>query len=67
MVEFAGQRRDHPILAKQHSQRLDIDALVALQRDQIADLVIAIGDIDRAVAVPNLAVAEIKLAPDRRA
>ena len=60
MIEIAGQRRDDPILAKQHPQRLDIHSRFALQRQQVADFVIAIGDVHRAVLIPNLAVADLE-------
>ena len=53
LVEVSGDRGDDPILAEEHLDRLDVDAF-AFEGQQVAHLVIAIGQLDRLVAEVHL-------------
>ena len=54
MVEIAGQGGDHAVLAEQQAHACQGLAQLALQRQEIADLVVAIGDIDPDIAIEDL-------------
>ena len=60
VVEIAHGGGDHAILPEQQAHRLQRTAEFLLQRDDVARLVVAVGDVDDAVLVPDLAVADIE-------
>ena len=62
VVEIAGQRGDDAVLAEQQAHARQLLAELALQRQEIADLVVAIGDIDPDIAIEDLLALDAELA-----
>ena len=62
MVEVAADRRDHAVLQEQRANRVEPPAVLLLERQQIADLVVAIGDVDAHVLVEDVVADEPQLA-----
>ena len=62
MIEVAGHRRDHPVLAEQPPNRLHVDVLFVFQANQIAHFVIAVSDVNHEALVAHFAVGDRQLA-----
>ena len=62
MVEIAGKGGDHAVLAEQQAHAVERLAQLLLQRQEVANLVIAIGDIDLDIAIEDLLPLDAELA-----
>ena len=62
VVEVAADRRHHAVLQEQRADRVEPLAVLVLEREQIANLVVAISDVDAHVLVVDVVAEEPKLA-----
>ncbi len=62
VVEVAADRRHHAVLQEQRANRVEPLPVLVLEREQIANLVVAIGDVDAHVLVVHVVVDEPELA-----
>jgi hypothetical protein len=62
VVEIAGQRGNHAVLAEEQPHGVQRPAELSLERDEVAGLVVAIGAVDADVAMEDLLAAHRELA-----